>query len=277
MNQFDGEFEARKHVRKMDALKESPLVGRILDAVSDGGAAAAAIGAVVIPPAAPAFSVIGASFMGLGLFRRAWKFGKPSFEQMIEDVEAGADDQAQRILEQVHGQAECLEEFRARLQSQEAETARLSALFHGLRTCDPRKHRRLGRLTINCIFENDVKPESLDTMMRATVELREQDIRVLKSINEMQSDLFTTAEMAKPYGFRVDAIRRKWKTWWDHDGSTYLADGGAAFRGSTARLQSTGLIVSIGRASRSIGASLDDFELLLEGKTFYERLQEIAA
>src|ERR1035438_2635924 len=170
----------------MDALQESPVVNRILDSVSGPGAVAATIGAVLVPPAAPALAVVRASLLGLGLFRKALKFGKPSAEQMVENMDEEANRQYQRIWEALDGHTARQQEFEARLQGQEAESARLSALFHGLRTSDPGKHSRLARLTINCVFVDDLKPESLDGMMRAVVELTGRDIAVLKSIYEMQ-------------------------------------------------------------------------------------------
>ena len=59
--------------------------------------------------------------------------------------------------------------FEARRQS-----AYLGAVLFGLRTSDPGKQIRLGTLTINCDYANDLKPESLDGMMQATTELKEE-------------------------------------------------------------------------------------------------------
>lgn len=136
---------------------------------------------------------------------------------------------------------------------------------------------RLARIVVNGVKERDLELESLDDMMRAAVELTEHDISVLKSIYEMQLYFFTPVEMSKPYNLRIDAIRHEWKRWWEHDGAAYLRDGGAAFRSSTVRIQSAGLIASIGSPSRLHAPVINDFELLIEGKKFYERIQEIAA
>jgi hypothetical protein len=251
-------------------------VDRILDGVSRTGAVVATIGAALVPPAAPALAVFRTSFLGLGLFRKALKFGKPSAEQMVEEMDAEADRQYQRIWEALDGHTERQQEFEARLQGQEAESARLSAFFHGLRTSDPGKYSRLARLTINCIFEDDLKPETLDEMMRATVELTEHDINVLGSIYKMQIHLFAAQELQKEYRWRIDAIRSLWEQHWDNQAfSSYQGVNGQAFNSSCARLQSVGLIASIGTKTILRGPTMHDYELLPEGKKFHERLQEI--
>jgi len=254
-NMFDGELAALQRSREMESLNTSPVsraLSNIADVISQFG----------VP--------------GVGLFAKVLKSEQTPIAKVVEQVESGAYSEIARIWKHIEGQDAKLEEFNTRLQSQEAHNAYFSATLHGIRTSDPNKHFRLGALTINSVYVNDLKPESLDEMMRAAVEFTEHDIRVLKSIYEMQAYFFTPAEMSKPYNFRIDAIRSRWKTWWENDGSTYLVDGGEAFRSSTARLQSTGLIISIGLVDVLTGPSINDFELLLEGKKFYERLQEIA-
>lgn len=154
----------------------------------------------------------------------------------------------------------------------------ISALaLRAMQTSVKGRLNRLARIVVNGVKDGDLEPESLDDMMRAAVELTEHDILVLRSIYEMQVYFFTPAEMEKPYNFRIDAIRSRWKTWWEQEGTAYLVDGGAAFRSSTVRLQSTELIAAIGLVHVLTGPSVNDFELLFDGKKFYERLQEIGS
>jgi hypothetical protein len=258
LNQFDGELAVLRHKRKMDALGESPAVDRVLDITVKLAEKAG------LPP-----------FMGL--FRKALKLGQPSVEKMIDDLESAAYEEVRRIWERLDGQDERQRGFDARLDSHEAQAAYLSACFHGLRTSDPAKHSRLGRLTINCVFEGDLQPEGLDGMMRAAVELTEHDIEVLGSIYKMQNHLFSPQEMRKEYRWRVDAIRLLWEERWKSQAfSSYQGSNGLAFNSSCARLQSAGLIASIGTKTILQGPTMHDFELLPEGKKFHERLQEIA-
>ena len=278
MNQFSSDWAARKHRREMDRLQGETAAGAALDNIADTGAALATIGTVVAPIAAPAFGIARATFIGLGLFGKAWRFGRPSVDQMIEDIETGADIRFREIEVKLEGQDSEQRKFEARLQSQEAETARLSALFHGLRSSDPEKHKRLGALTISCIFADDLKPESLDGMMRAAVELTEHDIDILGSIYKMEIHLFSPREMEKEYRWRLDAIRSLWEERWNSQPfSSYQGINGLAFNSSCARLQSAGLIASIGTKTILRGPTMHDYELLPEGKKFYERLQEVGS
>jgi hypothetical protein len=258
VNQFDGELAALRHQSEMESLGESPEVDRVLDVAVKLAERAG------LPP-----------FMGL--FRKALKLGQPSVEQMVDDLESAANEEVRRIWEHLDGQAERQKEFEARLNSHEAQFAYLSACFHGLRTSDPEKHSRLACLTINSVFEGDLKPESLDGMMRATVELTEHDINVLGSIYKMQIHLFSPQEVQKEYRWRIDAIRSLWEQYWDNQVfSSYQGVNGQAFNSSCARLQSVGLIASIGTKTILRGPTMHDYELLPEGKKFHERLQKTA-
>jgi len=256
MNQFSSDWAARKHNHDMNRLQGSTAADKILDAIADGGNAVATIGAVVAPPTAPVLGIARATFTCLGLFRKAWTFGKPSIDQMIEDIETGADAKFKEIDARLDRNDSAKKQFEERLQSQEAETARLSALFHGLRSSDPEKHKRLGAITIGCIFADDLKPESLDDMMRAAVELSESDIRLLKELCERPFDarrpsLNTYMNMGEADKGRADAEERM---------------------GSVAKLQAVAF-VQLRTPGVDMGASL--VILLPKGKRFYERLQEI--
>jgi hypothetical protein len=137
--------------------------------------------------------------------------------------------------------------------------------------------KRLAHIVVNGVKENDLEPESLDDMMRAAVELTEHDISVLSSIYKMQNHLFSHQEIHKEYRWRVYAIRSLWEEFWKNQAfSNYQGINGLAFNSSCARLQSAGLIASIGTKSILEGPTMHDYELLPEGKKFFERLQEIA-
>ena len=136
---------------------------------------------------------------------------------------------------------------------------------------------RLARIVVNGVKEDDLGIESLDDMMRAAVELTEHDISVLGSIYEMQNHLFSPQEMQKEYRLRINAIRLLWEQHWDSQAhSSYQGINGLAFNSSCSRLQSVGLVGSIGTKTILRGPTMHDYELLPEGKKFYERLQEIA-
>lgn len=275
MNQFESPYAARKQGREMDTLQESPVTGRILDALSGPGATVATIGAAIVPAAAPALAVARASLLGLGLFRNAWKFGKPSVEKMVEDMDAEADREYQRIWKALNGNAARQQEFEARLQGQEAESARLSALFHGLRTSDPEKHVRLSRLTINCVFEEDLKPESLDNMMRAVVELKEADVSMLGKIYEAEKPMLDRMERARQGNQLPPNLHSEIQPVWQGFIRLLNPTEQLVYRSSLARLQSHGMIQQVSFSNFGLGH--EPYLLLDAGAKFYERLLEVSA
>ena len=134
-NQFDGEMAALQNRREMESLSTSP-VSSLLSKIAD---------------VAGEFGVPGA-----GLFAKALKGGQTPIEKVVEQIEAGAYLEIVRIRKHDVEQDARLSEFEVRLRSQEAQSAYLGAVLHGLRTSDPRKHIRLGTLTINCVYANDL-------------------------------------------------------------------------------------------------------------------------
>ncbi len=254
MNQFDGELAALRHQREMDALSESPGVDRVLDVTVK---LAEKVG---LPP-----------FMGL--FRKALKFGQPSIEKMVDDLESAANEEIRRIWERLEGQAERQKEFEARLNSHEAQVAYLSACFHGLRTSDPRNHSRLALLTINCIFMDDLKPESLDDMMRSAAELRDADIDMLGRLYELWKPLLKRVERAKLATSSSPNFQNEFQNGWHRFGHSLNPTEQLEYRGSFARLQSHGMIQQVMFSNNEVGR--EPYVLLEGGAKFYERLRGI--
>ena len=276
MNQFNDELAAIQNRRLMESLHESPVADRIVDA-SDATCAVAAAGSVLIPPLGVALVPVGMGASVLGIFGRAIRLGKPTAEKMVEVLESATDNQVKRIWSRLDKDTERQNEFEARLNSSEAQVAMLNECFHGLRTSDPMKHTRLAVVTVNSVFEGDLGQESLDTQMRAAIELREHDITVLGSIYEMQQRLFSPTELSKEYSWRIQAINSLWDEWWVKPPfSSHQGINGMNFNSSCARLQSAGLIASIGISSFAQGSTMHNYELLSDGKKFYERLQDLA-
>jgi len=251
MNQFDGELAALQHQRKMESLNTSSIssgLSTIADAVSQFG----------VP--------------GMGLFAKALKSGQTPVEKVVEQLENGAYAEIARIRKHLEGQDACLKEFGARLQGQEAQSAYLGAILHGLRTSDPRKHIRLGALTINCVYAADLGPENLDGMMQATVELKEEDIVLLGNLFRWQNHILTEKGMNSNKWFSdIQGAHKQFVESGALNHQNHLE-----FRSSYMRLESLGLIQQITSINNFYGVGFELYALLLEGKKFYERLQEIA-
>lgn len=252
-NMFDGELAALQRSREMESLNTSPVssaLSNIADVISQFG----------VP--------------GTGLFARALRSGQTPVEKVVEQLENGAYAEIARIWKHLEGLDvnARLKEFEARLQSQEAQSAYLGAVLHGLRTSDRRKHIRLGALTIHCVYANDLEPENLDGMMQATVELKEEDIVLLGSLYQWQNHILIEKGMnsVKWFGDIQQAHKQ-----FVESGVLNQQDH-LKFRSSYMRLESLGLIQEIPSITNHYRVGYELFALLLEGKKFYERLQEIA-
>lgn len=250
INQFDGEFAALQHSRKMESLinsRASEALSKLVDVADKLG----------VP--------------GAGLFAKALKSGQTPVEKVVEQIETAAYREIARIWNHLNGQDERLESFRKRLGSQEAQTAYVSAILHGLRTSDPLKHARLGVLTVNSVFANDLGSETLDELMRAAVELTESDIRLLGKLYKSQK-LILDNHASRPFSYQwYEQVGAAWEHEFSHSERDHLM-----LRGSLMRLRSLGMIAETG-ANLNGEFAKQHFGLLLEGRKFYERLQEIDA
>jgi hypothetical protein len=131
--------------------------------------------------------------------------------------------------------------------------------------------RRLARIVVNGVKEYDLEPESLDDMMRAAVELKESDIILLGKLYGSQNRILCEPGM-NPQKWHGD-IQSEWKR--------FISSGNLnprehlGYRSSFSRLESAGFVKWIPSAG-DYGVGLEIYGLMLEGKKFYERLQEIA-
>lgn len=195
----------------------------------------------------------------------------------MEQVESGAYSEIGRIWKHIEGKDARSEEFEARLRSQEAQSAYLGAVLHGLRTSDPRKHIRLGALTINCVYANDLEPESLDDMLRAAVELKERDIDALAFICLRQAKILVDAEKFPEQWY--DNVRKDWQAsgFEQSIAAQKAASDDAGLKSSLSRLAAFGFTVAFPPVKTQNSPGKEPYALLHEGKKFYERLQEIAS
>ena len=143
--------------------------------------------------------------------------------------------------------------------------------LHAMHTSVKDRLKRIARIAVNGVKEDDLEPESLDDMMRAAVELTEGDIVLLRAIYEKQIGLLRTgAYLSAEWSQQVAA---NWSMHFNHlDSPEFLH-----VRSSLARLQSLGLVAPVETMmSRNGSIAHQPFGMVLEGKKFYERLQDLA-
>ena len=168
------------------------------------------------------------------------------------------------------------EELRSQIESLKNDprfAEAISALaLRAMHTSVKDRLKRLARIVVNGVKEDDLEPESLDDMMRAAVELKDADIGLLGKIYEKQVGLikegrFLSSEWSEQIGYG-----------WVRDFSWLDSQQHLGYRASLARLQTTGLITQVEtNIARNGLIAHQPFGLLPEGKKFYERLQETSA
>jgi hypothetical protein len=261
MGQYDSPTEAALARLRSEKLSSSPVDGAVEKVATLGGIILEAIG---FTGAATPSSFLSAL--------KSLAVGKDE-DNLIYFGEALIDD-IRRLYRLYEG---LKQRFDERINSPEFTAVVANATLHITRTNVENRLKRLAHLIVNGVKEDDLELESLDDMMRAAVELTEYDIAVLKSIYEMQIEMFSAQSMNQQQAQRINGLQRKWQDWWGLNLANYQGVKGMKFNSSCTRLQAAGLIASLGAKSRSESPTTSDYELLLEGKKFYERLQEIAA
>jgi hypothetical protein len=131
--------------------------------------------------------------------------------------------------------------------------------------------KRLARIVVNGIKEDDLEPESLDDMMRAAVELKDADIELLQKIYNSQIQMLGWKNLnSQNWHGSIQSIWRSFV-----DSGNLNSQEHLSYRSSFSRLESLGLIQRVENVGM-YGVGQDLYALLMEGKKFHERLQEIA-
>ncbi len=157
------------------------------------------------------------------------------------------------------------------LNTKEFDQAIANATLHITRTNVEARLRRIATLIANGVRMHDLEAESLDDMMRTAVELKDEDVILLGNLYKWQNHILTEKGMnpTKWFGDIQQAHNQ-------------LIDSGflnqrdhLKYRSSYLRLESLGLIQEISAINNHGGVGYELYALLLEGKKFYERVQEI--
>ncbi len=261
MGQYDLATEAALSQLKSDELAKTPG-GEFVDLVNDLLSLVGVKG--------PTGIASGASNLLLKVRRLA---GASYADNLIFAISAVRDDL--KSLYKKHA------ELRERIESLENEPKFIEAIsalaLRAMHTSVKDRLKRLARIVVNGVKENDLEPESLDDMMRAAVELTEKDLLELGVFCFRQTKILAVAE-SSPMQWHEN-VRNDWQ-------QRTIANS-VAFRerrlsyldhiGSCPRLAAFGFIVAISPRGTSNSPEDTPYALLPQGKQYYERLQDIAA
>ena len=123
--------------------------------------------------------------------------------------------------------------------------------------------------------EDDLEPESLDDMMRAAVELKELDVKMLQLI-ALHQPKAVLMEQAW-YEHWIIEVRKSWVSKEFQQGMAKLKQisDGIGVRSSLSRLQGFGFILSVPANPTTKPPIYEPYALLPAGANFLQRLKEI--
>jgi hypothetical protein len=202
--------------------------------------------------------------------------GVPTVEENLGHLGKATQLAISRLERKLETQGKDLDDFRDRLESKEFVDTLSAAVLQTQRTNDKKRLNRLASIIANSVEVNNLGADQTDDMMRAAVELKDEDISLLRKLYDSQNSLVTRL-LSNPgqdptYWHRE--VQRIWKEFTNRGGLNPQEH--LNYRSSFSRLESLGLIQYVNSAG-SYGVGRDIYALLAEGKKFFERIQEIAA
>jgi hypothetical protein len=136
--------------------------------------------------------------------------------------------------------------------------------------------KRLARIVVNGVKEDDLEPEGLDDMMRAAVDLKNRDILALEFVCLHQSEAMKKAEKW-PNEWLME-VQKSWQSSvfergvaWQKTNSDDLG-----WKSALSRLQAFGFIVAIPTNLTTNSPGNEPYAIVPEGVNFLQRLKEIA-
>lgn len=176
---------------------------------------------------------------------------------------------------------ETREELRERIEALPTDSKFVEAIsalaLRAMHTSVKARLKRLSRIVVNGVKEDDLELESTDDLMRACVELKDYDIDLLANIYEMQIPMILSPHWAARYiNENWNILASHWQKYWDQNLAKYRGIEGSRFIGSFSRLESFGMIAPGPNRSSVHSPVATCYLLLSDGVKFYERLQEIA-
>jgi hypothetical protein len=165
------------------------------------------------------------------------------------------------------------ESLRARIEILPSDPGFVNAIsalaLRAMHTSVQNRLKRLARIVVNGVKEDDLEPEILDDLLRAASELTERDIEVLAKVADVQRGI-TIYRMSTNDG-TINLPREIWKKL---EGERFISpDTQMPIRSSLTRLQSLGFGAEIQTMESSW---IPRFVVLPDGERFLQRLRDVA-
>lgn len=263
------EVAAANQQRQAEELSQSP-VGNLIESGLPVAGAAVSLGTALASGGSTCFVLAGSIVAGLGIVDWFRKLGTSKVNENLEALGKATEDALNRVERILLEHGTSIDDIKNRLNSQDFMDGIASASLQALRTTQADRLKRMALILANGVKEDDLKPESLDDMIRAAVELKDADIVILGKIYDSQATIFRQRGMNPTNWFsQIQSLWNEFIKSGALNSSRHLV-----YRSSFSRLESHGLIQKF-REISTAGVGLEHYALLEEGKKFYERLQEI--
>jgi hypothetical protein len=266
------EVSAVNQQRRIEELSKSPI-GAVLESGSAVVGSVAALSTSLAASGLSGLAIAGSVVAGMGIVDWFRKLGTSKVSENLEDLGQATEDALSRVekILRVHGAT--IDEIKSRLNSDEFRDAMASASLQALRTTQEKRLKRMALILANGVKDDDLTPDSTDDMMRAAVELKDADIALLGHLYKYQNHILTETGMTPGKWFSdIQSAHRQLVDSRVLDSREHLN-----YRSSYLRLESLGLVQAIPSINNLDGVGYELYALLMAGKKFYERLQEIAA
>jgi hypothetical protein len=143
--------------------------------------------------------------------------------------------------------------------------------LQAMRTSTKERLKRLARIVVNGVRDEELEPESLDDMLRAATQLTEDDLRVLKKVAETQNKNSLISHSLSTGMGTINAPREIWQKL-DQEG--FITESNQwEIRSSLARLQSVGFGTEV-QTMESMW--IPRFVVTPAGEKFLRALRDIA-
>lgn len=268
------EVSAVNEQRRNEELSESP-VGRMLESGSALAGAGVALGTSLVAGNHVDLAMAGSVVAGMRIVGWFRKLGTSKVNENLEALGQATEDALERVEEALLNHGVSIDEIKERLESQAFRDSMANASLQALRTTQKERLKRLALILANGVKEGDASTESTDDMMRAAVELTRKDIFLLEAIYVRQQQILSDAQKFPMQWY--DNVRSDWQKWVVEDVAEYRQGTRSFFelKASLSRLAAFGFIIAVPPIGTSNSPGADPYAILLEGKEFYERLQQI--
>jgi hypothetical protein len=250
MSMFDNEIAAVNAMRRNEKVLGSGLADTLAnsgDAI-ESATGVAAVGRLLRIPKM-------LSQAGTATIQENLDYLGDATEAAILRVERALDDSQAKIAD-----------ISLRIESQEFRDAMASAALQTLRSTQKEKLKRIALILANGIAKNDVKPETIDDMTRAAVELSSWDVQMLRDIYKLEQDFLGWTPPQQGVLFRI------WQEYWNTFNDRYSGRTLQSAGGALSRLASFGFIYPAEGTSLARSPVSSLYRISEEGKRFVERI-----